>query len=157
VVVPPASGASGATEDLIAQKAAAASHDDPKTVKALSKALEDQNRAEINTELRWLIAAGVLVCALGVGLFIYGAAKLGLAGLGMGGTLIVVSLTTSSLLPYLPYLALTAVLAGVGSLLWYLAKHRAAVASLIEHSEHSIPDCKHVESIISKIISKARR
>jgi hypothetical protein len=157
VETPPAAGASRATEDLIAQKADAASKGESKTEKALKKAIDDQNQAEINTELRWLIAAGVLVCALGVGLLVYGAAKLGLSGLAMGATLIGVSLTTSSLLPYLPYFALAAVLAGIGALLWYLHKHRAAVTQLVECGEHSIPECAHVESIISKIVKKVRR
>lgn len=129
--IPTATHTSAATETIIEKKAEANAAGDKSAAKALDKALKDQRDAETAGEMRWLQALGVLVCAAGLGLMAYGAAKIGLTILASGGGLVFIPMLVTSLIPYMPYIAIGSLLLMVGGLIWYLRKHIAALNHMV--------------------------
>ncbi len=139
---------STATELLITQRAAALAAKDKARADALEKSLVDQNKAEINGELRWLITIGVLILAVGAGLAFYLGPKLGGGVAIVGGCMIAGALFVTSIIPYMGWIALGGGLIALTAAFWHFHTVFSAMS-------HSVNDTEHLASAgAKKVIAK---
>lgn len=158
---PKAPETSAATEDLIAQKAAATAaqfnamhgaalaksmeeRDEARNeaatqaarAKALDVALADQSKAEEAGSLNRLITAGVILGALAAGIWRTGGTWLaGILGT-VGGALIVLAYGTQVLNKHRDLVGWLVVFAAIGGVLWHLFVHHAALKAKQAGQDH---------------------
>ncbi len=139
-VPPTADKTSNATENIIAQRAEALAAKDKARASALEKELVDQNKAEINGELRWLITIGIMILAVGAGLAFYLGPKLGGGVAIVGGAMIAGSLFVTSIVPYLGWIALGGGVIAVVAVLWHMHTVFTALNHTVHDTEHLASD-----------------
>jgi hypothetical protein len=150
-VAPPPAAAqtSGATEDLIAQKADATAQGDKVKAKALKAAIADQSNAETDGDLRRLIWLGVLVLAAGAGIAWYLGPKLGGGVAVVGASMIAGALFIQSIKPYIGWVTFGGCGIGAIAVAYHFRKYFSALSHSLHGTEHLASD--GVKSLISKI------
>jgi hypothetical protein len=130
------SNVTDAAQQLIAGQANAEAKGDHKTANAIKGALVQEDKQEIAGNDRWLITAGSLIIAIGLGIMWYLGPKLGggvaIVGAGMVGC----GLFVSAILPYREAIGLGGLGIAVTAALIHFRKYVSAVFHMAHGTEH---------------------
>lgn len=150
IAAPPSTGnVTNAASALIAGKANAEASGDKATVKALSKALDDEHKQEINGGMRWLITFGVMLLALGAGIAYELGPKLGGGVAIVGASLIGGAMFVTAIQPYIGWIVLGASGVGLVAAAYHFRKYASALGHIAHGTEHLAGP--RVRALIGKI------